>query len=72
MRRQFKPYNKRKPFKRKSGGGGKYMLRGGSKLSASSSFSETSSDFLAKTMSGFFGLLAKIHQDQRQIRTTNK
>ena len=60
MRRNFKPYNNRKPFKRKSGGS-KYMLRGYNKYHpAPPDFKEV----IAKMLANIF--------TPNIIRTTNK
>ena len=68
MRRQFKTYNKRKPFKRKSGGG-KFMLGGGRGKDVSFDTSMLDKNVL----SGMTNLINLILGRKRQgVMTTNK
>ena len=69
MRKGLKPYRKRKPFKRKAGGG-KFMLGGGRGKDVSFDMSSTDKGMMAK-MSNLISLILE-RKKQQGVTTTNK
>lgn len=70
MRRGFKPYSKRKPFKRKSGGG-KFMLGGGRGKDVSFNTSMLDKNVLAG-MSNLIGLILGKKRMQPSMKTGDR
>lgn len=69
MRREFKPYSKRRPFKRKQGGS-KFML--GSGKSKFEFPSNLRSKKLSESMAGLIGLILGHRKVRSNVRTSNK
>ena len=66
MRRGVKPYNKRKPYQRKSGGG-KFMLNGGRYKEVSFNASSVTKDVFAG-MSGLINLIIGKKRIQSNVK----
>ena len=71
MKQRFKPYNKRKPFKRKNGGA-RFMLRSTeAKFSSSKSSKTKLSNALANFINSMFGV-GKQNNIRSDIKRENK
>lgn len=70
MRRGFKPYNKRKPFKRKKGGG-KFMLGGGRGKDVSFDIPSTDKGMMAG-MSNLINLILGGKRAQSSIKAGDR
>ena len=70
MRRGFKPYNKRKPFKRKKGGA-RFMLNGGRYKAVSFSAASLDKNVFAG-MSNLINSILGQKRVQSSIRTGNR
>lgn len=71
MRRGFKPYNKRKPFKRKVNGGQRFMLNGGRYKDVSFDTSSLDKNAFAG-MSSLISLILTPKRIRSSIKTGNK
>ena len=71
MRKGFKPYNKRKPFKRKNGGA-KFMLGGETKNSKFSFPESLNSGEASKAIARLIGLILGQGRKQSEVRIKNK
>lgn len=71
MRKGFKPYNKRKPFKRKVNGGQRFMLNGGRHKSVSFNTSSLDKNALAG-MSNLINLILGQKRMQSNIKAGNR
>ncbi len=70
MRRGFKPYNKRKPFRRKSGGA-KFMLNGRQRKDVSFDTSSLDKNVLAG-MSNLIGLILSRKRVQLSVKAGDR
>ena len=70
MRKGFKPYNKRKPFKRKNGGA-KFML-GGETKNSKFSFPESQNSKASEAIANLISMILSQKKKQSIIRIKNK